>query len=286
MLRTFLALTLALILNCVCRSQQTAITRDHHCEGESPCSDAPACASAWRPYVSAVFLGRAFETRTEDVPIVLDGKKALTDALYVKFDVEESFRGVAEKSVTVVSGGDLCGFPFSKGHEYLVYGRRLESGLIYVSICAGTKWKKEAAEDLEYLRGLPTAPHGATVYGTAFRYREQRNPRYPMALRPGTAASGQVIEVHGPDRNYKVSVDAQGKFAISQLPPGRYTVVLESDEKVISNPPHLSTTVELADKGCARFSFWIDPFAEKDSEIQRGSNTSPAGETPSDEYHK
>lgn len=268
MLRIVLALTLAVILNCACRSQERVITPEHHCEGESPCSDAPACESAWRPYITAVFLGRAVEIRTEDVPIVLDGKEALTGAVYIKFDVEESFRGVAEKNVTVISGGDLCGFPFSKGHEYLVYGRRLESGLIYVSICAGTKWKKEADEDLKYLRGLPTAPHGATIYGTAFRYRERTNPRHPMALRPGTAASGQVIEVQGPEQNYKVSVDAQGKFAISELPPGRYAVVVKSNEKVISNPPHLSTTVDLVDKGCARISFWIDPFAKKNSETQ------------------
>ena len=270
MLRILLALTLGLILDFACRSQETVITRDHHCEGESPCMDVPACEVVWRPYISAVFLGRAAEILTEDIPIVLDSEKTLTGALHVKFDVAESFRGVAEKSVTVVSGGDLCGFPFSKGHEYLVYGRRLQSGLIYVSLCAGTKWKKEASEDLKYLRGLPTAPHGATIYGTAFRYKEPTNPRHAMALRPGTAASGQIIEVQGPNQNYKVSVDAQGKFTISELPPGRYSVVLKSAEKVISNPPHhLSTTVELVDKGCARFDFWIDPFAKKDPGIHR-----------------
>ena len=246
--------------------------------------DVPACEGAWQPYISAVFLGRAAEIRTEDIPIVLDGKNTLTGALHLKFDVEETFIGVAEKSVTVVSGGDLCGFPFSKGHEYLVYGRRLENGLIYVSVCAGTKWKKEAGEDLKYLRGLPTAPHGGTIYGTAFRYKGPTNPRHAMALRPGTAASGQIIEVQGSNKNYRVLVNAQGKFAISELPPGRYTVLVKSDEKVISNPPHLSTTVELVDKSCARFNFWIDPFAKKDSEIQRGSSTSPAGETPRDEH--
>ena len=38
----------------------------------------------------------------------------------MKFEVEESFIGLIEKEVTVTSWADLCGFPFSKGHEYLL----------------------------------------------------------------------------------------------------------------------------------------------------------------------
>lgn len=279
MLRVLIALAAALTLNCTCRAQETVTTRDDHCEGESPCEDVPACESAWRPYISAVFLGRAAEVRTEEV--VLHDEKALTGRLYVKFDVQESFIGVPEKSVTVVSGGDLCGFPFSKGHEYVVYGRRLESGLIYVSICAGTKWKKEAGEDLKYLRGLPTAPHGATINGTAFRYTKPTNQRHPMALRPGTAATGQIVEIQGENQIYKASVDAQGKFAIAGLPPGRYTVLLKSEGKVMSQPPQLSTTVDVADKGCARFNFWIDPFTRKDSETL---DTTPSADGPKSQH--
>jgi len=258
----------------------TAISRDHSCEGDVPCTwDVPACESTWRPYISAVFLGRAVEVREEDVPILLDGEKVLTEKLHVTFEVEEGYIGVQEKSVTVTSGGDLCGYPFSKGHEYLVYGRRLESGVIYVSLCSGTKWKKDATEDLKYLRGLPNAPHGATIYGTVDRFEEPSNPRV-KAIRRGTAAVGQKIVIRGSNRSYEATVDAHGKFELSALPAGQYSILLNSNEIVNIVPPHLPTTFDLVDKGCARFNFWIDPFAQKDAGAENESNGSRTPKAP------
>ncbi len=228
--------------------------------------DVPACESAWRPHISAVFLGRAVDVRNEDVPILLDGEKAKTERLHVTFEVEEGYIGVQEKSVIVTSGGDLCGFPFSKAHEYVVYGRRLQNGEIYVSISSGTKWKKDAAEDLKYLRGLSTAPSGARIYGTVYRYSEPTNPH--VMIRKATAAVGQKIAIRGLQKDYEVAVDSRGKFELSAIPPGRYTIVVESDETVNITTPHLPTTFDLADKACARFLFGIDPFAKASSDVQ------------------
>ena len=259
----------------------TVIPKDHACEGDNPCTgDVPACESAWRPYVSSVFWGRVVGIREEDASILLDGKKALTEKLHVTFEVQESYIGVQEKRVTVTSGGDLCGYPFSEGHEYLVYGKRLQSGEIYVSLCSGTKWKSEAGEDLKYLRALSTAPRGGTVYGTVFRYKEPTSPRHAMALRPGIAAVGQKITIYGPNQNYEVAVDSRGKFQISALPAGPYTIALNSEETVNILPPHLPTTFNLVDKSCARFNFWIDPFAKKESGFGRGGVISPARKIP------
>lgn len=282
-LRVLLALTFALSVNSTCCPQAREIPREHSCEGE--CSwgwDVPACESAWHPNINAVFLGRAAAIRKEDVPILLDGEKALTERLFVTFEVEEAFLGVTEKTVSVTSGGDLCGFPFSRGNEYLIYGRRLPSGEVYVSICSATKWKKEAAEDLKYLRDLANAPRGGTIYGTAFRFKAPENPR-SKALRGGHPATGQSIEIHGPDQNYEVIVDAQGKFTISPLPPGLYTVSVNSDGAVTTSRPQQSSTIDLADKGCARFNFWIDPFAKKQSDSPGSGALPPTKQKPGDE---
>ena len=262
MLRFVLPFCFCLIFSCHCQSQITAIARDHSCEGDVTW-DVPACESAWRPHISAVFLGRAVDVRKEDVPILLDGEKALTERLNVTFEVQESYIGEQGKKEIVTSGGDLCGYPFSKGHEYLVYGRRLQNGEIYVSISSGTKWKKDAANDLKYLRGLSTAPSGSRIYGNVFRYSEPTNPH--VMVRKGTTAVGQKIAIRGSQKSYEVVVDAQGKFEIPAIPAGRYSITLESDETVHITPAHLPTTFDLADKACARFSFWIDPFARTDS---------------------
>src|SRR5215831_20324150 len=94
-LRFLLSFCFCLILNLPCRSQVTAIASRHPCEGEVTW-DVPACESAWRPHISAVFLGRAVDVREEDVPILLDGEKAHTTRLHVTFEVAESYIGVKE----------------------------------------------------------------------------------------------------------------------------------------------------------------------------------------------
>jgi hypothetical protein len=50
--------------------------------------------------------------------------------------------------------------------------------------------------------------------------------------------------------------------ALRGLPPGHYTVSLDSKGEISTFPVVRSTTVDIADKGCARFNFHVDPFAE------------------------
>jgi len=262
-------LATAIILLLVCppvNSQIEIRTEDHSCEGTNG-SDTPACESAWQPNISAVFLGLVTNGEEEGVPIILNGEKAMTSRLHAIFKVVEAFRGVSVGTTTVISGGDLCGFPFSKGHRYLVYGRLLSKVKSSVSISSSTKWEKEASDDLKYLRGLPTAPRGATIHGSVFRYTTPENPASKAkAIRGGIPASGQSqrIEVRGAGQVYEAFVDNHGNFGLVGLPPGRYEVMLNADGSVDSRS-HKSTLVEIADKGCARFTFCIDPFAKPES---------------------
>lgn len=257
-LRAFTGLLFLLLVAPISPSQE--LTSSHSCNGDNT-RELPVCQRIWQPYISAVFLGLAKEVREEDVPIVLDGKNEHTLRLHVTFQVEESFLGVSEKVMNVTSGGDLCGFPFSKGHKYLVFGRRLPSGDVYVSISSPTESENDAAEDLKYLRGLPTAPHGATIYGTVLRYTAPENRR--VMVRLGRPEIGQKIEIQGTDQTYEVVADSKGKFRVSGLPPGRYKVLLSAEGEIHTSPPVASTTVDVVDKGCAEFGFWIDPFAKK-----------------------
>jgi hypothetical protein len=254
-------------------SQTQIETEEHSCEGKSDW-ETPACESAWQANISAVFLGLATDVHEEDVPVILNGEKAQTLRLRVTFRVDEAFIGVSEKVVTVTSGGDLCGFPFTKGHEYLVYGRRLPNDEVYVSISSSTKWKKDAAADLKYLRGLPSAPHGATIYGSVLRYKEPENPRSKVRL--GIPDVGHKVEIHGTSQDYETTVDSRGNFRLSGLPAGRYKVLLNADGEVHTSPPLDSTTVDVADKGCARFFFWVDPFVKKESKNPDGQQAPPA----------
>jgi hypothetical protein len=94
-------------------------------------------------------------------------------------------------------------------------------------------------------------------------------------VRRGTPATGQKIELQGVSQTYEAIVDSRGNFKLSGLPPGTYTVLLNADGEVHTSPPLKSITFDVADKGCARFSFWIDPFAKKESKNPGGQQTTP-----------
>jgi hypothetical protein len=229
------------------------------CEGDCE-GQLPACQNAWQPYVSTAFLGRVVSISKRDVPIIFRGAKAATEKSLVTFAVKEVFIGPTEKVVTVNTGGDLCAFPFEKGHEFLVYAKRLSDGELYVSTCYGTKFVEEAAEDLAYFRQLPNAPHGATVYGTAFRYTEPEP--LDRKTRRGIWDADHKVTIKGKTQTYQATVDKQGNFRISGLPPGRYIVSLDSTGGISTYPP-ADSTVDIADKGCAKFNFFVDPYAKQ-----------------------
>lgn len=259
----FLAAVALLLVNATRGNSQVKIeAQTHSCEGQAHWG-MPACEAAWLPNTSAIFLARATEVRDEDVPIILDGQPARTPKQYVTFEVREAFVGVQERAVTVISAGDLCGFGFSKGHNYLVYGRRLPTGEVYVSISSSTKWEKDAVEDLKYLRSLPTVPPDGSIYGSVFRHASDEIPGKKV-IRKAQAEAGQKVEIQGEGRTLEVMVDSKGDFKLAGLAPGRYTVTVKTNEKVVLGEPFQKSTVDVAPQGCTRLSYWIDPFAEKE----------------------
>lgn len=247
--------TLTVVPSASAQLQPNGEPCDGNCIGKLP-----ACQNAWQPFASTVFLGRTTEVREQDVPITLHGKKSLTEKLWVTFAVEQSFIGPPQTFVTVTSGGDLCAFPFMKGYKYLVYAKRLPTGELYVSTCYGSKLATDAEDDLKYLRNLSSVPHGATVFGTAHGFTKPAGSW--GSIRPVVPEVGQRVIIKGTTQSYESVVDEFGKFRISGLSPGRYTVSLESTGKISIFPPVKSTTVDIADKGCARFNFVVDPFAK------------------------
>jgi len=164
---------------------------------------------------------------------------------------------VAEQTLTVLTGGDNCGFPFSKGREYLVFAKRSADGKFYVSICAGTKFAIEAVHDLQYFRGLPNEPPGSTIFGTAFQYVNpiDNNPGHWGVVRRMKPMVGQRILVEGHStRRYETLVDRTGHFRITGLEPGSYTISIGATDSVGT-----SQRAVVADKGCAETDFRLEP---------------------------
>jgi hypothetical protein len=232
---------------------QVKISRDHQCEYACH-GPRPACEVTWRPNVVAVFLGTVTEVKEEDVPILLDDEKALTGKLTVTFKVEESFRGTTSPTVSVVSGGDLCGFPFSKGKRYLVFADSHPGDpRLHVDICSETKWASEAGDDLAYLRNLRSLSDGGYVYGSVYQFVA---PPGIEKVRLMNAVANKRVLVQGV-HSYEATTDSRGNFRVSGIQPGPYTVSVAADSSVY---PNKSQGISVENKGCAMVDFKIDPF--------------------------
>lgn len=97
---------------------------------------------------SAVFTGTVSSIRPALLP--LDTGKTVT------FDVDQTWKGVTDKKMTVATAKDSaeCGFPFTADQQYLVYARNEGGQRLSASLCSRTKELARAQTDLDEL-GAP-----------------------------------------------------------------------------------------------------------------------------------
>ncbi len=124
--------------------------------------------------LDAVFSGKVMNIRENYTPAIsfldkimtslsLDPTYFYTDRLWgntVTFAVTHSWKLVNTTSVQVRtgSGGGDCGYGFSTGSDYLVYAGHAAGEGFGTSICTRTSELSRAAEDLTFLKTMPTLP--------------------------------------------------------------------------------------------------------------------------------
>ena len=85
----------------------------------------------------------------------------------VRIQLADVFSGVdsKEKEIEVVTGqgGGDCGYPFQVGVDYVVYARRNAEGQLETGICSRTRTLAQAAEDLDYFRGMANGPETSQI---------------------------------------------------------------------------------------------------------------------------
>jgi hypothetical protein len=161
----------------------------------------------------------------------------------VTFNVLRAYRGNASGSVTVLTGlgGGDCGFDFETGKQYLVYARRVNTEILFTSICSGTSSLEEAGPALRFLRGEPPTSDdlldpqkyyekfGAQQYGTACG-RVTRPDGSPLG-----GASVDMTQVRDEPFPPKSASDPDmskpnGSFCISGISPGKYVLTAETTD--------------------------------------------------------
>ena len=165
------------------------------------------------------FVGMAVSEETVSDVLRLGDQVIPVTVQKVTFRVEEPFEGTPGKTVDVYGSGTTNDFRFKVGVRYLVYGFRGKDGKIRTGKCTRTAPVTEAAEDLSFLRSLPTRSGGGIRGLVRF-------------VSPGTqtgTVSGTVTE-SGSDGDHKARVAASGWYELKGLAPGEYRETFTPDD--------------------------------------------------------
>lgn len=216
-------------------------------------ANACSCAGAGTPCESyggatAVFVGTVIGYRENPPPKDVAQRQVDWAPRIFKFSVEQAYLGVgAEIEVSTGSGGGDCGYEFKNGQRYLVYAYRYAERLT-TSICTRTRPFTEATEDLAFLGNLSSAAPGATIYGQVSHGSPGKED--PKPIDPNIS-----IAIEGENERKEIQPDAQGRFRLTGLRPGKFKVTVNLPERLTVYQPQREVSV--ADRGCAAVIYYV-----------------------------
>jgi hypothetical protein len=182
------------------------------------------------------------------VGTVLESKDIEKDRARVyRFTVEQSYKGVEGTDIEVQTGmgGGDCGYSFTKGERYLVYAYfDKKTRTFHTNICSRTTPLSGAAEDLDFLRGLPDSATKTRISGTITRITYDRDKYGNPTIKP---MSGVKVVLKGM-KTFESTTNDEGLYLFVGVPPGRYKLKAELSA-TLSNKEY---NVTLPVAGCAR----------------------------------
>ena len=166
----------------------------------------PICALFWR--ADAVFVGQVI-----DIKPLQNKPDDVYTYVMVRFNVEESFRGVSGPRVGV--GGvtnTLCDPKFKKGKRYLVYASLDDkANQLFAGMCNGTTLAVDTDEAVKELRKLKQRQVEESISGRIVTHRYQGLP-------------GIKIEITSNDKTFETATSKYGDFSLSLPAPGSFKV--------------------------------------------------------------
>jgi hypothetical protein len=198
---------------------------------------------------AAVFVGTVIGYSENRLPKEVARKEVDWSPRIFKFSVEQSYLGVegSEIEVSTGTGGGDCGYEFKTGQRYLVYAYRYTERLT-TSICTRTRLFIEANEDLAFLGNLSSAAPGATIHGGV-------TPEKFLKGEKNSDDPDVSITIVGENERKEIRPDAQGRYRLSGLRPGKFKVTLNLPDTLTVYQAEQVVTV--ADRGCANVSYFI-----------------------------
>lgn len=161
----------------------------------------------------------------------------------VTFNVLRAYRGNASGSITVLTGlgGGDCGFDFETGKQYLVYASRVNTEVLFTSICSGTSSLEDAGPALRFLRGEPPTPDD--LLDPQSYYKKFTSQQFGTACGRVTKLDGNALGKASVDMTQvrddpfppKSASDPNmskpdGSFCIPGISPGKYVLTAETTD--------------------------------------------------------
>jgi hypothetical protein len=191
------------------------------------CREWPSAKGAWETS-PVVFLGpvERIETNTGLLGSILNhlhpAGGRLDGPQTIRVRVDEPFKGVqAASELWLDQPGHSCAPKFRTGEKALFYLHPGETpGSWEASGCHRTRDLESAADDLLFLRALPSAATRSRLSGEVFLYpHPATNP-----LRPRPALRGLPVRIRGAGKTIHTVTNADGVYEVYDLPEGSYRV--------------------------------------------------------------
>lgn len=202
----------------------------------------PPCQEYWRTDV--VFIGVAH--RVVNVP----NNTPLAIGPYLRttayFTIEEAFKGIA--GTGIVFDSHDCGYLFKEGERYLVYAHRntYNQQLEVRDGNTRTRPLSEAAEDLQYIRGLASSEPGSRIFGKVGEHN-YGNYENPQKLEP---LKNIKVVLEGNNQRQEVTTDSEGRYEFKRLQSGTYQISAGLPTHLIHN----EQKIKVDGQGCVPFN--------------------------------
>jgi hypothetical protein len=204
-----------------------------------PSPAARACACGMQPLRDAfaradvVFVGRVVELSertvdSEEARALFGGPAPL---LVAGFEVEEAFKGVGGTSPPVSPGYRFtsCTAQLEVGRRYVVFARRGAGGeLFHTNSCDPTAPVEARPEVVAYARAAARLGKAPNIFGIV-REGPEGSGRGPSGGARPAAGVGFVLKGEG--YRFEAVSDADGAFALADVPPGSYVVRLRDSDR-------------------------------------------------------
>jgi len=240
------------------------------CQGQGSVCQAAATAEA--VFVGSVRKVEILKARNDDP----QSKQVTGQVAHIR--VENVFKGKIGPEIPIYSEMTSCDHTYQVGERWVIYASYdKETGNWSAgSVFGRSRQTKYAANDLLYLRQLPTSEKRTRISGIIEYLKSDSEKGITY-----TASKGVKLKIIGEQRTAEVYTDQNGIYEFYGLPPGEYLIKLEAPSGGANNFPIQAGNADKSENEIGKVELKKESCAELDFSFNLNAGTSIAGKVRS-----